>query len=1193
MAAGRPENEEEDPSAAPSAEIRLCGPLVVELDGRRVDDALPGGKGRLLFAYLVLNRDRTVSRDELIDLLWPEDPPASPEAGLSTLLARLRPAVGEGVVVGRSQLGVELGADALVDVETAGSAAEEAEDALNAGDAERGLAVALEALEIVRQPLLPGLDSPRLEDHRRDLAELEPSLLEVIARARLALGGSELPAAERTAKALVGREPFRESGYGLLMEAYARRGNVAEALRVFDRLRLLLGEELGAVPSQEISGLHERLLLSGELSDEEGAPAPPDDPVPHARDARPSLSVVGAPSDDQPFVGREQQLATLHERWRECALGLRRLVLLAGEPGVGKTRLASRFCADVHAAGDMVFYGRSDQDGVVPYQPFVEPVRRYLADDPKAVEALEDEVRLLARLIPGLARHGDDEWVDPGDPEAQRYRLFEAVRAVLCLAAGGGPLLLVLDDLHWADKPTLALLRHIVRHPEPPALMLLGAFRDVEVDWRHPLVDVLADLRREDDVDKLVLEGLDDDETASLVAQRIEPEATPGFVRRLRSETAGNPFFMGETLRSLVESQPIEGGGSVTEQALDEMGVPEGVNDVILRRLGHLSPAGREALTTGAVLGREFRLGVLEAVLGVEPEPLMDAIEEAIAAGLVVETPQRIDQFTFAHALVRESIYGQLSGSRRLRLHLHAAEALERRPAREGVHPAEVAHHLFLAGPLADPQKAVEYGVRAGERAAESLAYEEAAGHYRRALELLEDGESRDEKRRCDVLLALGRVQWQAGDPKAREAFWAVATSAQERNDAEQLACAALGIGERYWEANVVDVKYRRLLEEVLEALSGEQGALRARAMGRLAENLHFQGEEERAVELSREAVEAARGAGNRDALVTALMCRHVTLLHVEHLDERLELMREARALSAGHRELAAEGRQWHLYDLFELGDFETARREQSELERLAEELRQPLFHHLAIGWQCVWAQLAGEAERAERLAYQSLEHGKRARTLAAESTLAGALFHVRREQGRFEELLPLINSVIEMDVAVPIWRSARSLAYLEIGDEARAREEFERFAERGFANLPRDFFWLSATTLLADTCAGLGDAERASVLYERLRPFAHRNAQISFVSWRGPVDYFLGLLATTVGDSAAATAHFEAALERGRKAGAPVITARTQLAYARLLQAGPADARERAAGLAAAALDTARELGMDGLAGAISDLQL
>ena len=1166
-------------------QIRLCGPLAVEVDGRRIEDALPGGKGRLLFAYLVLNRDRAVSRDELIDVLWPDDPPASPEAGLSTLLARLRPAVGEGVVVGRQQIRLELGPDPLIDVEVATRAVGDAENALTAGDAKRALAVAQQALEVVRQPLLPGLDTPRLEDHRLELTELEPPLLEVIARARLALGGSELPSAERTAKALVGREPFRESGYALLMEAYARRGNVAEALRVFDRLRLLLGEELGAVPSPEISALHERLLRSGELPGKPPAAAPPEAPAPEISVARPSLSAVGAPSDDQPFVGREDQLALLHRRWRESVLGRRRLVLLAGEPGLGKTRLAGRFAAEVHGAGGTVFYGRSDEDAVVPYQPFVEPVRRYLANAPEAVEALEDELRLLARLIPGLAHHADGEPVDPGDPEAQRYRLFEAVRAVLCVAAGGGPLLLVLDDLHWADKPTLALLRHVLRHPEPSALMVVGTFRDVEVDWQHPLVEVLADLRREDKVDRVVLEGLDDDETATLVAQRIQPGATPGFVRRLRSETAGNPFFMGETLRSLVESQPIDGGPAVTEQALDRMGIPEGVNDVILQRLRRLSGPGRDALTTAAVLGREFRLGVLEDVLDAEPECLITAVEEAIAAGLVVEAPQRVDQFSFAHALVRESIYGQLSRTRRQRLHLQVADALEHRPEREAVHPAEIAHHLFLARPLADPDKTVDFSIRAGERAAESLAYEEAGAHYRAALEVLEESDSGEEKRRCDVLLALGRVQWQAGDPEAREAFWAVARSAKQRHDAEQLACAALGIGERYWEANVADVEYRRLLEEVLEALSDDKAALRARVMGRLAENLHFQGEEDRAAALSREAVETARGAGNRDALVTALMCRHVTLLHIEHLDERLELMQEARALSAGHRELAAEGRQWHLYDLFELGDFETARREQVELERLAHELRQPLFHHLAVGWQSVWAQLAGDTERAEQLAYESLEHGKRARTLAADSTLAGALFQLRREQGRFEELLPLIDSVINKGVAVPIWRSARSLVYLEIGEEARARDEYERFARDEFANVPRDFLWLSAATLLADTCAGLEDAAGATILYEQLRPYAHRNAQISFVSWRGPVAYFLGLLATTLGDRATAGAHFEAALERSRSAGAPVITARTQLAYARLLRGGPADARERATELAADALLTASSLGMDGLA--------
>ncbi len=1168
---------------SPSARIQLYGPLLVELGGRRVEHQLPGRKGRLLFALLTLNRARPVSRDELIDALWPDDPPASPEAGLSTLLARLRRALGDGVIVGRQQLTLELGSDAVIDVEVAAAQALEAERAVDVGDLWRALTAARESLDVVRRPLLPGLDAPWLEDRRRELADLEPPLLETIARACLALGGSELVSAERTAKALLGLEPFRESAYSLLMETHARRGNVAEALRVFERLRLLLGEELGALPSPEVTALHERLLCSQDLELVPTKPAPgsADAPNGSAWSQGPTLSGIQTPEEGLPFVGRQEALAGLQERWGECVGGARRLVLLVGEPGAGKTRLAAQFAADVEAAGTLL-YGRCDEDALLPYQPFLEPMRHYLTNASGALVDLEAEARELARLVPGLVRQVGELPEAPGDSQTHRYMLFEAVRAVLCHAARSRPLLLVLDDLHWADKPTLLLLRHLLRHHQPPSLLILGLFRDVEVRWDHPLVDTLANLRREDLVDRVVLGGLSNSETAALVAARIPGDATRGFVEKLRAVTEGNPFFIVETLRSLAASEVVADEPGAWERALDGMGVPEGVNEVIARRLGQLSPGALKALTMAAVVGREFRLGVLGELLDADPEEVIAAVEEAITVGLVAEAPRRLDEFSFSHALVRETIYAQLTRSRRLRLHLRVGEALERRPLREDVHPAEIAHHLFLARELGGPEKAVVQTLRAAERAVSSLAYEEAVGQYRRALEVIEEQEQRDEHRRCDILLALGRVLWQTGDAQARETYWEAAVSARERRDPQHLACAALGVGERYWEVNIIGPKYRGLLEEALAAMNEEHGVLRARVMARLAENLHFRGEEQRGETLSSDAVDIARRGGNEDALLTTLMARHVALLHVEHLEERLRLIREIWALSTGHQVLEAEGRQWHLYDLFELGDFETARGEQRELDRLAQELRQPFFHHVVAGWQGTWAQLEGDIERVERLAHASFEHGRRARALDASVTLAASLLLVRREQGRGGELLPLLDAAIDSGSAAGPCRAARAVIYLESGDERSARAEYEPFSTERFEGLPRDWYWLTTVSLLAEVCAGLRDAERAPTLYQMLLPFAARNVQMSFAGFGGPVTYFLGLLAAVSGDAVAAITHFDAALERTRSAGARLFTARTQCAAGRLLldEADPRAAEDRLA----EAWHSARELGLERL---------
>lgn len=1177
--------------SSPSARIQLSGPLLVELDGRRVEARLPGRKGRLLFAFLALNRARPVSRDELIEALWPDDRPASPEAGLSTLLARLRRALGEGVVVGRQQITLALGPDAVIDVEVATARTLESECSVDAGDAAHGLVAAREALELVRRPLLPGLDARWLEDRRREIADLEPQLLETIASACLALGGSELVSAERAAKALLEREPFRESAYALLMKTHARRGNVAEALRVFDRLRLLLGEELGAVPTQEVMVLHERLLRSEDvdLAPAGTAPDAADAPSGSGWNRRPQPWAIDTSGDGQPFVGREEPLARLRERWDDCVGGARRLVLLVGEPGAGKTRLASHFAADVQPAGTLL-YGRCDEEVLLPYQPFLEPLRHYLTDAPNALGDLQDDARELARLVPDLVRQVGEPPEAASNPQAQRYTLFEAVRAVLCHATRGRPLLLVLDDLHWADKPTLLLLRHLMRHHEPSSLMVLGLFRDVEVSLGHPLIDTLAHLRREDRFERIVLSGLSDTDTAALVAASVPGDATPGFIRKLTEATEGNPFFIGETLRSLAESEVVAGEPAAWEGALERMGVPEGVEEVITRRLGRLSPPALQALAVAAVVGRDFRLGVLEDLLDVPAEAVISALEEAITAGLVVETPQRVDEFSFSHVLVRETIYAQRTRSRRLRLHLQVGEALERRPAREDIHPAEIAHHLFLARELAGPEKTLAHTLRAAERAVESLAYEEAAGQYRRALEVIDDQEQYDEQQRCDVLLDLGRVLWQAGDAQARETYWEAAVSARDRQDPAQLACAALGVGERFWEVNIIGPKYRGLLEEALATLTDEHEVLRARVMARLAENLHFKGEEQRGEALSRDAAAIARRAGDQDVLLTTLMARHVALLHIEHLEERLRLMTEIEELSIGQRGVAAEGRQWHLYDLFELGDFDSARLQQNELDRLAEELRQPLFRQIAVGWQGVWAQLDGDVEQAELLAHAAFEHGRRARALDAGITLAASLLLIRREQGRAAELLPLLDAAIQSGSAVGPCRAARAVVYLESGNEQGAQADYEAFSARRFETVPRDWYWLTTVALLAEVCAGLGDAARAPVLYEMLLPFAARNVQMSFAGFGGPVAYFLGILAATNGDVARAISHFDAALEFTRGAGASLFTARTQVAAGRLLLEGvdPRAADDRLT----EAWHSTRELGLERLTNRIATLR-
>ncbi len=1176
----------DDVTAATHARIALSGTLRAEIGGRDVAAELPGRQGRALFAFLVVNRHRSVPRGELTGVLWPHEPPEAPEAGLATVLARTRRALGEGVVQGRGELRIMLSPDAEVDIERAEAAAEAAERALAGGDPRFARASAEAALQIIGRPLLPGIEGDWVESRRGELAALEPGLLEVLARAALAVGGREhLAVAERVARTLAERHPFRESGHALLIEVHGARGNIAEATLAYDRLRVFLRDELGTVPSSAVSALHEELLHDGRLraSDQAAAPAAASGAGTATTTSPIPLPVIGGTPAATPFVGREQQLRRLRMPWLEAITSQRRLALLVGEAGVGKTRLAAQFAAEVDSAGAAVLYGRCDEEPLCSYQPFIEALRHLLrhgdlVGDGEAAHDLHELARILPQARPATAA-GDAPAGQ--DPETERYRLFEAVAALLRRASRRAPLLLVVDDLHWADKPTLLLLRHLLRHADPARLMVLGLVRDVEVGDDQPLTELIADLRRERRFDRIVLGGLSEREADALVAARLAAQPRADFVAGLHAQTQGNAFFIEEALRALVEAHLLEPGGEAKADALRSIGVPESVADVILRRLGRVSQLAREALTVAATIGPEFDLAIVEALVSSSPEHVIEALEEAIAAGLVAEVAESVDRFAFCHALARDAIYGRLSRARRLRLHLRVAAALEA----AGAPPRTLAHHFFAAREVGAAAQAVRYAVLAGEEAAASLAYEDSVEHYRRALEAVAADPAADEAQRCEILLALGRIQWRSGDAAARETYVEAAASARERGAAEQLGRAALGLAERYWEASAVNRRYAELITEAVQGLPAEDSALRARLLGRMAENLHFTAEQDHGKQLSADALAMARRVGDAETLAMALMSRHVTLLHIEHLDERVALSDEIVSLSGEHRALRAEALHWRLLDMCELGAPDEARRDHAELTALAAQLRQPLLEHLAIGWEGAFAHLRGDVAAAERLAGRSFRQAGRAQVGHADSYLAGMLYTLRRQQGRVGELLASMDALAGGGSANLAWSAALALAQAETGAGEEGRARYAELAADGARAVPRDWYWFLTVVLLAETACELGDAERAQQLYDLLAPHAERFVQVIFTANWGSVQRQLGMLAAVMERFDAAEEHFRAALAANGRIGAVLMTAETQVQYAALLaRRGAAGDRVRATALAELVEQVARPRGLDGL---------
>jgi predicted ATPase len=430
------------------------------------------------------------------------------------------------------------------------------------------------------------------------------------------------------------------------------------------------------------------------------------------------------------FVGRERERGRLAGAWALAKAGRRQLCLMAGEPGIGKTRLSLEFarqCADENA---IVLVGRCDEEALVPYQPFVEALGWYARTAPE--QALRAAIPAtsgadLAAFAPEfLARLPNLPEPTPMNAAGQRYRLFESVNGLLSTISAGVPVLVFIDDLHWADKPTLSMLRHVIRGSEPAALLLIGTYRESEVGAGHPLGELLADLRPESAVTRVVVAGLEAGEVGALISALSAANVPSSLARQVVESTGGNPFFVSEMARHLNETG-LAGG------------LPEGIREVILRRVSRLSEPCVRALTLAAVVGREFDLDVLEAVADLSENDLLDAIDEARQAQLIDEAAGKPGRYSFHHALIRNALYDGMASTRRVRIHRRVAEALEKVSAHLAEPPlADLAYHFTQAASAVVAQRAADYAIRAADRMAAALAHEEAARFYDYALQALD-----------------------------------------------------------------------------------------------------------------------------------------------------------------------------------------------------------------------------------------------------------------------------------------------------------------------------------------------------------------------------------------------------------------------------------------------------------------------
>jgi DNA-binding SARP family transcriptional activator len=1147
-------------------EFNILGPLEVWDNGNLLP--LGGSKQRALLAVLILHANEVVAADRLMEDLWGERQPTSGAKALHVYVSQLRKVIGENRVLTRAP-GYMLHLDPEeLDLTRFQRLREKADTSAP----QEASSVLREAIALWRgAPLADVAYESFAQSEIARLEELRTTAIEQRIEMDLALGKHAELVGELDA--LVREHPLRERVRAQLMVALYRSGRQAEALDAYNDARQALVEELGIEPSTSLRELHQKILRQD-----------------------PALELAPVTAPRTVFVGRDAELSELRAGLDDAIAGRGRLFLIGGEPGIGKSRLTDEVIVVAKGLGARVLVGRCWEAGGAPaYWPWVQSLRTYLREsETSTVESIESNFAAvatdLAQILPELRRHFPDV-PEPAavESEAARFRLFDATVQLLRNASQTRPMVFVIDDLHAADTPSLLLLQFLARELGSMRMLVLAAYRTVDPQMPQPVRDTLAQVVREPVARRIALSGLTKPAVAQYVELTASELASRELLGALYEQTEGNPLFVAETVRLLA----LEG---LRRNAAGRIGIPQSVRDVIARRLAHLPKECNRVLILAAVIGREFSVRTLASLSGVSEDELLETVDVAMAARVVIDTPGASGRLRFAHVLIRDTLYDGLTSARRVLLHRQAIGVLRELEAEEpGQHLAELAHHAVAAREFSD---AVDYARRAADHALVLLAYEEAARLYETALEALALSGAADREARCELLLALGEAEASAGNAeRAKTAFLDAAEIARLFDLRRPLARAAAGYAreDMYLRAGA-DAQLVGLLEEALAALGTEDVELRARLLARLAGALRDEPARERRDTLSREAVELARASGSAVALAYALDGRAAAIIAPDTLEEHRALSTELREVAArlGDNVRLIHAHAHRLVSLIMLGGVADLEDDIEAMARAAADLRQPAELWDAYAGRAVLAIAAGRLADAEKLAAQALAVGEQAKpevSVAAYWLQRHAIADLR---GTLEEIEHGLRGVVAEYPARVAFRCALTHLDARLGRLSEAKRALDGFSKDRFAALPFDQEWLFGMSLLAETSAALSDAESAAVLYELLLPYAAFNAADWPEGMRGSVSRYLALLATTTGRWADAEVHFKAALAANGERGARTWLTHTQHDYAQLLleRAEPGD-REQAAELLASAGAASREVGMAALADEIAALAM
>jgi DNA-binding SARP family transcriptional activator len=1007
--------------------------------------------------------------------------------------------------------------------------------------------------DVADEPFARG-DAVRLEELRAAATERRFDALLELGQDTGLIG--ELEAAARA-------HPYREHLAAQLALALYRAGRQADALRTIDQTRRTLADELGLEPTPEIAELEVAILrhdpaLRREARPQPAVPAAPAPPV--------GVPLPGAVRARQSRVfGRDDELAWLVRQWDAVPSGAPRVVVLAGEAGIGKTTVASSFARSVHDDGAIVLWGRTSEEPLAPYQPIVTAL-----DEVLRVLSPDDAAELLCGRDHLAVLVGRTE-ASNGDGRSDRLRLFDQVAGVFADLSRRAPVLLVVDDLHWAERSTTSLVTHLVRASGFGKLLVLATARSTAPDEFDAYLDLVADLRRDRLVDRMTLAGLDRFAVAEL-ADAVTHGGSGSVAHELHAVTGGNPFFVEELAFHLVE----RGAASVSAA-----GVPDGIRDVLARRFERMSPATLGALAAAAVVGAEFSLEIVAGVAGTDSSVVLDALEGAVAAGFVVEVPDTVGRFTFAHAIVRRALLDRLGRTRLAQMHLAVADALAERG---GTPTADEAYHRLSALPLGPVDRAVDAAIDAAYESLAVSAFDQAGELARRAVEVLEstgraDG---DPRRMALALLVVADVTTDLGDMVAARGLYQRACElAVAAGDGPVAAGAALGYGRTTtigagFEFGAVDATHVALLEAALERVDESRMAAWVCLLSDLAIALYHAPDPSQRTARSDEAVVLAERQSDPGVRATALLGAAMAHWTPAGLPRRLEVARRGVGLAGTDDvpDVAVRLRLAEISALFELGRIDEAAQRIGEFAAVVTMLRRPVYEFLAPSLQVYLQLLRGEYDAAAA----GMEAVYATASAMGDRHAVPVLLARRLVLGLDRPVeMPAIGLGADAtpSAALPVSRLLLTLGAAAGGCVDTARESYAGLRQ---VVLEEDALWTAAVSVRADLAYRFSDGDTGARAAALLTPYAGRLASLATSASVGPVSRAIALGHAAAGDLAGADEWFAVAADEARRTGARPWLAKALADHAEVLvRAGDC----RADQLRAEAASLAREVGM------------